>query len=244
MNAASTAHILALFFVGAFALDAPLSLDNMNERGISTVQPRNQAQVFLQSTDPMTGANVLLQKGSKYSIERDPANGLADLYPTPPPNFVTGVTPMHLSYQYLTRPQTIMTPLNMFNYPRVHVPVYGLEHPMNMHHPYNNIFGMHPQMYTGAASAQPHLFMNPAAYGKKLIGTPGSPFLTSNGLTQSPAVSPMIGGTAGPVGFSQQPGFNPNLSGIGPFGAGGAAFNPSQTSMGPWFYLSPFNSGQ
>lgn len=226
--------VFALLIAGVVLQGGNILNDSPDARGISKVQSRNQGQTYLQSTDPSSGANILIEKGNKYVVDRDSKSGLADWYPTPPPNFVTGVTPMHLTYQYLTTPQHITTPLNQFAFPRVHVPIYGLEHPMNMHHPYNNIFGMHPQMYTGAASAQPHLFLNPAGYGKMLM-QPGAAQPILNGMG---AASPLA------AGLQAQPGFNPAMTGVGPFGGGMGAFNPSQSPMGSWFYLSPFNSGE
>lgn len=227
--------LFALLFAQATRQGTTIAIDNVDSRGVSQVQSLNQGQIYLQSNDPATGANVLQERGTKYSVGRDAGSGLADFYPTPPPNFVTGVTPMHLTYQYLTRPQHITTPLNMFNYPRVHNPIYGLEHPMNMHHPYNNVFGMHPYMYTGAPAAQPHLFMNPAGHSGR--------YATNMGMTPGAALAAT---GAGPLTqqLGGQSGFNPAMSGVGPYGGGMGAFNPSQSPMGPWFYLAPFNGGQ
>ncbi len=214
---------------------ATIAIDNVDSKGVSQVQSLNQGQIYLQSSDPTTGANVLQERGTKYAIDRDPSKGLSELYPTPPPNFVTGVTPMHLTYQYLTTPQRITTPLNMYSYPRVHNPIYGLEHPMNMHHPYNNIFGMHPYMFTGSTGVQPHLFMNPAGYS--------GGYATNLGMASAARLSGVAGGPLTQQ-LAAQPGFNPTMSGVGPYGGGLGAFNPSQTPMGPWFYLAPFNGGQ
>lgn len=234
--------IVVVWLAAVARCPASIPLDASDARGVSRIQSHNQNQLYLQSADPVTGSNILMGKGNKYVIDRDPAAGLPDWYPVSPPNFATGVTPMHLTYQYLTRPQTITTPFNQFAFPRVHVPIYGLEHPMNMHHPFNNIFGMHPHMFTGAASTTPSFFMNPAAYGKKLMAAPVA--MAPGIAAATPAGQPpVMGGVpAGPMAMPT--GFNPTAAGIGPFGAGGSAFNPTQTPMGPWFYLSPFNSGQ
>lgn len=232
--------------------------DPFQSNGISNISPTNENQIYLQTVNQQTGENMLMEKGPRYKVNRDPMNGLADLYPTPPPNFVTGVTPLHMTYQYITYPQRISTPLNQFAYPRVHVPIYGLDHPMNLHHPYNNVFGMQTNMFTGAPAARPSLFMNPSAYGSSLM--PQAPM---GGMQQGP----MGGMPSGPMGGMQQnpnapggmnsvmnnglsnkissetSGFNPSMTGVGPYGAGSGAFNQSQSPMSNWFYLSPFNAG-
>ena len=62
----------------------------------------------------------------------------------------------------------------------------------------------------------------------------------------NPAVTPVLRDRMAVDANVLQPmqrGFDPNQTGIGPYGAGSGPYNPSSPSLGPWFYLSPFNSG-
>ena len=245
-------RFIKLFFFTIFTIcfqaDPKIQYMDPDPNGITHARMKNDGSLFLQTQSPY-GDNLLVEHGPQYSVKQNPKMGLPDYQPMPVPNFAVGVTPLHMTYQYATYPQRIQTPLNMYSYPQVHVPQYGLDHPMNMHHPFNNVFGMQQNMYTGNPSSNQFMFMNPnlhgsddlaAAYKKQGVSSfpPGTRVPSQNLVPQN---LPDRDGDDRRLG--RQPGFNPSMSGVGPFGAGGGAFNPAMTPMGPWFYLSPFNSG-
>ena len=130
------------------------------------------------------------------------------------------------------------TPMNPVGYPQQFGPGFGhMPFQSPYYGPNNGMFG-YPGMMPG--------MMGSPFFGSG-YGMMGIPHPMQMGASFHPAGYPMGGMPFGNSLMSAYPsqmtGFNPMYGGIGPFGAAMGAGNPGMTSMGPWAYLSGYNSG-
>jgi len=220
-------------------------------------------QIFIQQLD-QNGENTFVARGPEYKIPGNPKTGEPDMLPPNSLTAIIGQTPLHTNYQVIHYPRFKTTPLNLESFPRIYTPLTSPQHPLNMHHPFNNLYGMHPYMYTGDPTSSANLFMNPFAHAMTgmfannvfptaAVLNGGASNVSSEAFNQqSQALSspptPSLGlSQAFPIGNSMNlgvsPGFNPMYAGMGPFGGGFGAYNSGMSSLGPWAMLSPKNIG-
>lgn len=223
-------------------------------------------QIFIQQPD-QNGDNVYVAHGPANKIPGNPKTGEPDMLPPNSLTAIIGQTPLHTNYQVIHYPRFKTTPLNLESYPRIYTPQFSPQHPLNMHHPFNNLYGMHPYMFTGDPTSAANLFMNPFAHAMtgmfannnfptaSALNGAATKVSTDESNNQQPQAfnqsvnqgSPVGFGSAMPMGnpmnLNFNAGFNPAYAGMGLFGGGMGASNPSMSSLGPWAYLSPKNIG-
>jgi hypothetical protein len=216
-----------------------------------TISPN---QIFIQETDA-DGNSAYVAHGPSYKIPGNPLTGQPDMLPPNSLTAVIGQTPFHTNYQVIHQKRVTETPLNLLSYPRIYTPQFSPQHPLNLHHPFNNLYGMHPYMFTGDPSSAANMFMNPFAHAMTgmfannnfptaaamngmaaKISTDENSNQQPQALNPNPATGlgaaiPMVN----PFALNNKLGFGPNFGGIG-------AFGPSMNFMGPMHTLSPRNT--
>ena len=157
----------AIVFFASFALS--LAAAGPPELRVADPAPKSRklagptmvsSTIYEKYTDPATGQPALQKHSSQAFVQADLQPGSMELHPTGPLPF-TGQVPMNMVYNVVVHPHQVSTPLNLGAQYQVLNPINGLHSPFNLHHPWQNIYGMHPEMYMNYAPAAPYLFMNP-----------------------------------------------------------------------------------
>ena len=204
--------------------------------------------IYIQQPNQKTGQPEYARYGPPFRIPGNPLTGSPEMLPPNPLTAIVGQTPLHTNYQVINYPYTATTPLNLFSYPRVYTPYFSPQHPFNLHHPFNHVYGMHPYMFTGDPASAANLFINPFVASQ--TGTLGMNYPFPSGATAGgfPGGGPT---NSASENFGQQVDManqnagvtNINVGNIAPQMAAGNGFNPgfgNAPQMPAW---NGFNQG-